>query len=119
LERPLNALSTHSLCRLGYRRELEDQAGFEPAASLRCRLKRPARSTATVTGPCSVFGGPGWLRSTGRRVKSPLPLHSGLRLRVRIEESTVWSSIVPRELVLPPGTAPGSLAYRASALLLS
>jgi hypothetical protein len=51
LERPLNALSTHSLCRLGYRRELEDQAGFEPAVSLRCRLKRPARSTATVTGP--------------------------------------------------------------------
>src|SRR5262249_19417946 len=33
---------------------LEDQAGFEPAVSLRCRLKRPARSTATVTGPCSV-----------------------------------------------------------------
>src|SRR6516164_8248096 len=80
LERPLNALSTHSLCRLGYRREsaapvyaqtrydghprsgassppkpwrrrVEDQAGFDPAVSLRCRLKRPARSTATVTGP--------------------------------------------------------------------
>src|SRR5262249_38108189 len=32
-------------------RSLEDQAGFEPAASLRCRLKRPARSAATVTGP--------------------------------------------------------------------
>src|SRR5262245_6809035 len=31
--------------------KLEDQAGFEPAVSLRCRLKRPARSTATVTGP--------------------------------------------------------------------
>ncbi len=37
-----------------------------------------------------------WLRSTGRRVKSPLPLHSGLRLRVRFSE-----------LVLPPGAAPG------------
>jgi hypothetical protein len=33
--------------------ELEDQAGFEPAVSLRCRLKRPARSAATVTGPRS------------------------------------------------------------------
>ena len=44
LERPLNALSTHSLCQLGYRRdvgcgdnchreEMEDQAGFEPAMS--------------------------------------------------------------------------------------
>jgi hypothetical protein len=57
LERPLNALSTHSLCRLGYRRvvaKLEDQAGFEPAVSLRCRLKRPARSAATVTGPMIV-----------------------------------------------------------------
>jgi hypothetical protein len=30
---------------------VEDQAGFEPAMSLRCRLKRPARSAATVTGP--------------------------------------------------------------------
>src|SRR3954471_22485251 len=35
--------------------EVEDQAGFEPAESLRCRLKRPARSAATVTGPDSVF----------------------------------------------------------------
>ena len=32
-------------------RAMEDQAGFEPAVSLRCRLKRPARSAATVTGP--------------------------------------------------------------------
>ena len=69
--------------------KLEDQAGFEPAVSLRCRLKRPARSAATVTGPRSIRrfiranGGPGWLRSTGRRVKRPLPLHSGLRLQVR------------------------------------
>src|SRR5438876_3113177 len=66
LERPLNALSTHSLCRLGYRRlegcrdnchgeGMEDQAGFEPAMSLRCRLKRPARSAATVTGPLSCW----------------------------------------------------------------
>jgi len=29
------------------------------------------------------IGGPGWFRATCRRVKSPLPLHSGLRLRVR------------------------------------
>jgi hypothetical protein len=85
--------------------QLEDQAGFEPAVSFRCRLKRPARSTATVTGPGFRNGGPAWLRSTCRRLKRPLPLHSGLRLRVR--------------LVLPPGAAPGSLAYRASALLLS
>src|SRR5215510_2219348 len=107
LERPLNALSTHSLCRLGYRRrcEMEDQAGFEPAVSLRCRLKRPARSAATVTGPALRNGGPAWLRSTCRQLKRLLPLHSGSRLRVR--------------LGLPPGAAPGSLAYRASALLLS
>ena len=131
LERPLNALSTHSLCQLGYRRDamqLEDQAGFEPALSFRCRLKRPARSTATVAGPMLSNGGPGWLRSTSQPtsglpevghairwpksetsdfgwIKSPLPLHSGLRLQV--------------QLVLPPGAAPGSLAYRASALLLS
>jgi hypothetical protein len=46
VERPLNALSTHSLCQLGYRRVdgcgdnhhregMEDQAGFEPAMSLK------------------------------------------------------------------------------------
>ena len=35
--------------------KVEDQAGFEPAMSLRCRLKRPARSAATVTGPMIVF----------------------------------------------------------------
>ena len=34
---------------------VEDQAGFEPAMSLRCRLKRPARSAATVTGPMIVL----------------------------------------------------------------
>ena len=34
---------------------MEDQAGFEPAMSLCCRLKRPARSAATVTGPMTVF----------------------------------------------------------------
>src|SRR5262245_11767380 len=39
------------------RRRLEDQAGFEPAVSLRCRLKRPARSAATVTGPMEDPGG--------------------------------------------------------------
>ena len=33
--------------------QLEDQAGFEPAVSFRCRLKRPARSAATETGPMS------------------------------------------------------------------
>jgi hypothetical protein len=47
----LNALplpigvQTHDAMQLG------DQAGFEPAVSFRCRLKRPARSAATVTGP--------------------------------------------------------------------
>ena len=47
------------------------------------RIKSPPRSAATVTGPWMT-----WrtrvVRSTGPRVKSPLPLHSGLRLRVRI-----------------------------------
>ena len=64
LERPLNALSTHSLCQLGYRRViiryrrghgreqgLEDQAGFEPAVGASQRIKSPPRSAATVTGP--------------------------------------------------------------------
>ena len=81
LERALNALSTRSLCQLGYR-HTEDQAGFEPAVGLSQRIKSPPRSAATVTGPWS--GGREWLRSTGRRVKSPLPLHLGLRLRVQI-----------------------------------
>ena len=97
LERPLNALSTHSLCQLGYRRViiryrrghgreqgLEDQAGFEPAVGASPRIKSPRRSAATVTGPMILeIGGPGWFRATCRRVKSPLPLHSGLRLRVQ------------------------------------
>jgi hypothetical protein len=80
LERPLNALSTHSLCRLGYRRavcELEDQAGFEPAVSLRCRLKRPARSAATVTGPTSI-------QDSFKRMEDPGgydPLADGLKGR--------------------------------------
>ena len=77
LERALNALSTRSRCQLGYR-HTEDQAGFELALGLSQRIKSQPRSAATVTGPM----GTEWLRSTGRRVKSPLPLHSGLRLRV-------------------------------------
>ncbi len=79
LERALNALSTRSLCQLGYRHEtaqpvfarsartgtrllgtcppklqrrrVEDQAGFEPAMGLSQRIKSPPRSAATVTGP--------------------------------------------------------------------
>jgi hypothetical protein len=39
--------------------QVEDQAGFEPAMSLRCRLKRPARSAATVTGPDLELADPG------------------------------------------------------------
>jgi hypothetical protein len=46
LERALNALSTRSLCQLGYR-HIEDQAGFEPAmgiaSGLRVRPVRPLR----------------------------------------------------------------------------
>ena len=80
LERALNALSTRSRCQLGYR-HAEDQAGFELALGLSQRIKSPPRSAATVTG---LMGGREWLRSTWLRVKSPLPLHSGLRLRVRI-----------------------------------
>src|SRR6266404_8851135 len=71
LERALNALSTRSLCQLGYR-HTEDQAGFEPALGFSQRIKSPSRSAATVTGPW----GREWLRSTCLRVKSPLPLHS-------------------------------------------
>ena len=48
-ERALNALSTRSLCQLGYR-HMEDQAGFEPALGLSQRIKSPPRSAATVTG---------------------------------------------------------------------
>src|SRR5262249_9176307 len=50
LERALNALSTRSLCQLGYR-HMEDQAGFEPALGLSQRIKSPPRSAAPVTGP--------------------------------------------------------------------
>jgi hypothetical protein len=50
LERALNALSTRSLCQLGYR-HTEDQAGFEPALGFSQRIKSPSRSAATVTGP--------------------------------------------------------------------
>jgi hypothetical protein len=50
LERPLDALSTHSLCQLGYRR-MGDQGGFEPPTGLRHGIKSPVRSAATVTGP--------------------------------------------------------------------
>jgi hypothetical protein len=32
-------------------RNLEDQAGFEPALGLSQRIKSPPRSAATVTGP--------------------------------------------------------------------
>jgi hypothetical protein len=58
----LNALplpigvQTHAIAKL------EDQAGFEPAVSLRCRLKRPARSTATETGPVDSRARPPKLR---------------------------------------------------------
>ena len=50
LERALNALSTRSLCQLGYR-HIEDQAGFEPAMGTSHRIKSPTRSATTVTGP--------------------------------------------------------------------
>jgi hypothetical protein len=51
-------------------------------------------------------GGLAWLRSTCRRVKSPLPLHSGLRLRVR--------RLVQAGGVEPPTTrlSAGALAVR-------
>src|SRR5262245_24057360 len=57
LERPLNALSTHSLCLIGVQthgreqREMEDQAGFEPALGVSHGIKSPVRSAATGTGP--------------------------------------------------------------------
>ena len=57
LERPLNALSTHSLCLIGVqthgkrRRRMEDQAGFEPALGVSHGIKSPVRSAATGTGP--------------------------------------------------------------------
>jgi hypothetical protein len=86
-----------------------------------------------------------WLRSTCRRVKSPLPLHSGLRLRVhrewhiepdfapwRVEDartSTLGASTgslrragLPaeaaeqRRLVAPRGFDPRFPAHRAGAL---
>jgi hypothetical protein len=62
--------------------ELGDQAGFEPAVSFRCSIKSrvPSANSASLV---QAVGGPGWLRSTCRRVKSALPLHSGLRLQVQ------------------------------------
>jgi hypothetical protein len=83
LERPLNALSTHSLCRLGYRREarraaarLEDQAGFEPAVGVSLRIKSPRRSAATVTGPFSSF------RPSERSEQEPESINQQDRFRV-------------------------------------
>src|SRR3984957_3413385 len=43
------------------RRDMEDQAGFEPAVGLSHRIKSPTRSAATVTGP--KFGGCGGTRT--------------------------------------------------------
>ena len=47
-ERTLHALSTHSLCRLGYRRleEVEDQVGFKPTRGRARPLKRRLPSIA-------------------------------------------------------------------------
>ncbi len=38
------------------------------------------------SGHWSGYGGPGWFRATCGRVKRPLPLHSGLTLRVRSQD---------------------------------
>jgi hypothetical protein len=71
-EPALCGLSNRSLCLLGYGR-VEDQVGLEPTKLLRIGLR--GRSLCR-SGHWS--GGLAWLRSTCRRVKSPLPLHSGL-----------------------------------------
>src|SRR5262249_9316703 len=39
VERPLNALSTHSLCQLGYRRDGRDRMSLPTACGVRCRGK--------------------------------------------------------------------------------
>ena len=74
-----------------------------------------------------------WLRSTGRRIKSPLPLHSGLRLRVRSSlkarlrtaryDVAAFEAMAcraeaaeRRRLVAPRGFDPRFPAYRAGAL---
>jgi hypothetical protein len=55
-----------------------------------------------------------WLRSTGRRVKSPLPLHSGLRLRVRNDADAFGTCVT--KLITPRGFDPRFPAHRAGAL---
>jgi hypothetical protein len=44
------------------------------------------------SGHWSANGGPGWFRTTCERLKRPLPLHSGLTLRVRSRKSLATPS---------------------------
>jgi hypothetical protein len=82
LERALNALSTRSLCQLGYRHETAHPV-FARRATTGTRLLAghlPAEASA------KAGGGREWLRSTCLRVKSPLPLHSGFKASRPVEE---------------------------------
>jgi hypothetical protein len=115
---------------IGYRRELEDQAGLEPT-KLAQRFKRPLPlPLGSLIQNC---GGRVWLRSTCRRVKSPLPLHSGLRLRVHVWppsgqpsfaeasegillRAILRSASARSRMVAPRGFDPRFLGYRPSAL---
>jgi hypothetical protein len=67
-------------------------------------------------------GGPGWFRATRGRVKSPLPLHSGLTLRVQgrsLEPVCRRSSCdAPHGVVRQSGIEPASRGYRPRSLPL-
>ena len=73
-----------------------------------------------------MTGGPGWFRATCGRVKSPLPLHSGLTLRV---QGRSWNPFVavrhvmlimaaPHGVVRQSGIEPASRGYRPRSLPL-
>jgi hypothetical protein len=138
---------------------MEDQVGLEPT-KLAHRVKRPvplplgsliqfylarlrlsgSDAAAFVhaglpsrSGETAKAGGRVWLRSTCRRVKSPLPLHSGLRLRVHVWppsgqpsfaeasegillRAILRSASARSRMVAPRGFDPRFLGYRPSAL---
>jgi hypothetical protein len=70
---PIDAL--HHMAKVHYRADYQKR--------VRGRRRDGRLSPAWADGLTPFEGGGRvWLRSTGRRVKNPLPLHSGLRLRV-------------------------------------
>ena len=78
LERTLHGFSNRSLCHWG------TSAWRTTTVTIRVlRFKRPPHHLNACGPMLVIYGEPRWFRSTWRRVKSPLLLHSGLSLGVR------------------------------------